>query len=263
VAFTFDIDRACDLAEAWSRKYPGIPVLVGGPGMNHKGGQFVPGRYLAPGYVITSRGCPNNCWFCSVPKREGRAVRQYPVADGWNVLDDNLLACDKEHTSDVWAMLTRQKKAGHRIQFTGGLEAARLNDWHVDMLTDLRPKQVFFAYDTPDDLVPLLRAGKLCQEAGLSRDSMRCYVLCGWPRGCPTNFGQLADTTEFAHERMLDVARAGFLPMAMLYADHKGHTAADTSDEWARLQHTWTRVPIMKEVIKRELGQIVTKGVLL
>jgi len=259
VAFTFDIDRACDLAELWTKKYPGVPVLVGGPGMNHPGGDFVPGRYLANGYVITSRGCPNNCWFCSVPSREGRTVIELPVTSGCNVLDDNLLACSKEHIGEVWSMLHGQKRAGNRVEFTGGLESARLNHFHMSMLSSLKPKQVFFAYDTPNDLEPLHIAGGMCQQYRLSRDSLRCYVLCGWP----SMTGRNADTTEQAHKRMLCAARAGFLPMAMLYADKAGHTAADTSDDWAKLQRTWTRVPAMKAVIRRELGNEVTKGVLL
>ena len=48
--------------------------------------------YMKPGYVITSRGCPNRCWFCAVPKREGYQLRELPVTDGWIVADDNLLA---------------------------------------------------------------------------------------------------------------------------------------------------------------------------
>jgi len=259
VTFTWDIDESFILAALWSKKYPGIPVDIGGPGKNHPGMEFVPGRYLKEGYVITSRGCPNHCWFCSVPSREGRWIRELPITGGWNVLDDNLLACSKEHVSNVWSMLHGQKMSGRRIEFTGGLEAARLTHFHMSMLSALKPKQVFFAYDTPNDLEPLRIAGGMCRQYRLSRDSLRCYVLCGWP----SMDGRQADTTEQAHKRMLSAAQAGFLPMAMLYADKAGATAASTSNEWARLQHVWTRVPIMKEVIKRELGQIITKGVLL
>lgn len=91
VAFTYDMEKACALAEAWMKT--GLPVNMGGPAFSEPGGDFVPGRYLKKGYVITSRGCPNRCWFCSVPQREGYTLRELPVMDGWNVMDDNLLAC--------------------------------------------------------------------------------------------------------------------------------------------------------------------------
>ena len=66
VAFTYDMEKACQLAEQWMKL--GVPVHMGGPAFNMPGGDFVPGMYLKKGYVITSRGCPNRCWFCSVPQ---------------------------------------------------------------------------------------------------------------------------------------------------------------------------------------------------
>ena len=90
VTFTWDIPWAEWAAKQWSAV---APVKVGGPAYNEPGGDFVPGMYMKPGYVITSRGCPNRCWFCTVPKREGYQLRELPVTDGWIVADDNLLDC--------------------------------------------------------------------------------------------------------------------------------------------------------------------------
>ncbi len=103
--FTWDLAGAEWLVREWERI---APVRIGGPAVGEAGGDFEPGRYLKPGYVITSRGCPNRCWFCSVWKREGD-VRELPVRDGWNVLDDNLLACSGTHINRVFAMLRRRK----------------------------------------------------------------------------------------------------------------------------------------------------------
>jgi hypothetical protein len=55
VTFTWDLPEAERLAELWSEV---APVSIGGPATGMRGEDFVPGRYLAPGYVITSRGCP-------------------------------------------------------------------------------------------------------------------------------------------------------------------------------------------------------------
>ena len=60
-----------------------------GPATGMCGEAFTPGLYLKHGYTITSRGCHNHCWFCSVPKREG-TLRELPITDGWNILDDNV-----------------------------------------------------------------------------------------------------------------------------------------------------------------------------
>lgn len=224
VAFTYDLPRAHELAEQWRHI---APVKIGGPAMDEPGAEFVPGRYVKKGYVITSRGCPNNCWFCNVWRREGRNIRELPITEGNNVLDDNLLACSDGHIREVFDMLKKQKFG--RPMFTGGLEAKRLKDWHVEALRQLRPKEIFFAYDTVDDYEPLVDAGKKLLSAGFTIAShvLRCYVLIGYQ----------GDTFDLAEKRLGKAIRAGFLPMAMLYRDKKG----ERDPEWAKFQRFWAR----------------------
>lgn len=224
VAFTYDLTRAEALEKQWRHV---APVKIGGPALNEPGGEFSPGMYLKPGYVITSRGCPNRCWFCSVWRREGSAIRELVVKEGNNILDDNLLACSDSHIREVFEMLKRQRYG--RPMLTGGLEAHRLKDWHVDKLRDLKPKELFFAYDTPDDYEPLMEAGKKFLRAGFTTaaHSLRAYVLIGYPK----------DTFEKAEKRLMDTIRAGFLPMAMLYRDKGGQRDLD----WSRFQRFWAR----------------------
>lgn len=228
VTFDWDLAQADWLARQWEHV---APVSIGGPATGMRAEEFEPGRYLRPGYVITSRGCPNRCWFCSVWKRDGE-VREVPIRDGWNVLDDNLLACSEAHVRAVFAMLQRQPE---RVEFTGGLEAARLEPWHVALLRELRPKQMFFAYDTPDDLEHLQRAGRMLLDAGWTTAShrLRCYVLIGGPR----------DTLEAAEQRLCETRDAGFMPMAMRWRGDRQQ--ADRS--WNRLQRRWARPAIMAQ----------------
>ena len=133
VTFTWDIPIAEWLAKQWE---PVATVKIGGPAYNEPGGDFIPGMYMRHGYVITSRGCPNRCWFCAVPKREGGMLRELPVTDGWILTDDNLLACSPGHIDEVFAMLARQP---HKPQFTGGLEAALLTPTMAQRIHELHP----------------------------------------------------------------------------------------------------------------------------
>ena len=222
VAFSWDLTEADRLAHAWSRV---APVKIGGPATGMRGEAFVPGQYIKPGYVITSRGCPNNCWFCSVPKREGREIRELPVVEGWNVLDDNLLACSDAHIKEVLSMLKRQKE---RACFTGGLEAKRLRPWHVDLLKSLRPEKILFAFDTPDDWQPLVEAARMFGYSGWStRHILNAYVLVGYS----------GDTLLDAEDRCMRVKGLDITPMAMLYRDREGKT----SSTWRRFQRAWAR----------------------
>jgi len=235
VAFTWDLPLAERLAVAWAKV---APVAIGGPALGEPSDNFEPGRYLRPGNVITSRGCPNRCWFCSVWRREDPGIRELPIRDGWNVQDDNLLACSRPHIEAVFQMLKRQK---HRAHFSGGLEATLLEDWHIELLCDLHPKQIFFAYDTADDLEPLQDAGRRLFKAGFTRTrkQLRAFVLIGYPE----------DTTDEAEKRIYDVMRAGFLPMAMLWRDRDGKT----DPEWSRFQRSWARPAVIYRTY-REMG---------
>jgi len=225
VTFSYDIPEANRLAELWSKV---APVKIGGPALGDRGSDFVPGKYVKPGYVITSRGCPNDCWFCDVHKREGN-IRELPIAQGSNLLDSNILACSLPHVQRVFNML---KLSESPVELTGGLEAKRLSWQHVDMLWDLRPSSMFFAYDTPDDLDPLISAGIKLRFANFTRQHLRCYVLIGWPK----------DTIAQAKKRLIETWRAGFMPMAMLWKNKRG----DEDREWRKFQRLWARPALTK-----------------
>jgi hypothetical protein len=228
VAFTWDLKYAETLARAW--ELVGVPVKLGGPAYKKPGGEFVPGLYLEKGYVITSRGCDRHCWFCGVPEREGGVVRELPIAEGHNVLDDNLLACSQGHILGVFKMLAEQSR---RPEFTGGLEAARLKPWHVELLRNVKARRIYMAYDTPDDLEPLRVAGRMLTDAGFTRAAHRlgCYCLIGY-RG---------DTFELAEKRLRETWDAGFVPYAMLYKGESG----ETDISWRRFQREWLRPQIV------------------
>jgi hypothetical protein len=147
VTFTWDIPKAEELEKEWKSI---APVKIGGPAIGEKGQEFTPGMYLKKGYVITSRGCNNRCWFCSVWKREGN-IRELTITEGWNILDDNLLACSEDHIQKVFDMLKRQSQ---RPRFTGGLEAKLMTKERASQLTHLtittlllRPENIFLKPD--------------------------------------------------------------------------------------------------------------------
>lgn len=227
VTFTYDLRRAEWLAKQW--EVLGVPVKIGGPACNDHGGEFVPGRYVKPGHAMTSRGCNNNCWFCMVPKREGK-LRELDIRPGYDVLDSNLLQCSDEHIRAVFKMLSEQP---HRPKFTGGLEAKVMRPWHCEELRKLKPERLYCAYDTPDDYEPLVCAGRMLQDAGFTTTShvMSCYVLIGYK----------GDTFDKADKRLRDTIKAGFVPYAMLYRDESGKVDPD----WRKFQRTWVRPEIV------------------
>lgn len=232
VSFTWDKPRAEWLAEQWRHV---APVKVGGVAYGDPGHEFIPGRYVREGYVVTSRGCPRRCWFCSVWKRDP-VPRLLPIADGWNILDDNLLACPREHVEAVFAMLRRQKR---RVEFTGGLESLSLQDYQVDLLSSLTPRpNCFFAYDPGDEFDTLRSAARRLLEAGFTAAShrLRVYVLIGFPQ----------DTFDAAQKRLEDMRAIGFTPHAMLWRpETKAAEKHAPGAGWRSFQRLWARPAII------------------
>ena len=223
VTFDWDKKRAEWLAKNWEQI---APTRIGGPAYDDPGGPFEPGRYLNQDYVITSRGCPNRCWFCEAWKNEGNEVRELPINEGWNLLDNNILACSGDHQEKVFQMLLRQKK---RPRFTGGLEAARLKEWHIEWLIRLKPRSAFFAYDEPNDLEPLVNASRLLNKAGILKNNIYgCYVLIGYK----------GDTILNAEQRLNKTVELGFFPQAMLFNRKKDY-------DWRHFQREWANKKIV------------------
>ena len=228
VSFGYDLEEAERLCEAWSKITP--RCAIGGPATGMRGEEFIPGRFLKLGYTITSRGCNGSCWFCKIPAREG-PVRELPIRSGSNLLDDNLMACSEPHIRRVFQMLEGQKKLGHRIFLTGGLEAALIKEWHIELLKKLRPKEISFGCDTDEKFHYLNEAVKLFKEADyFSHNTLRAYVLVGYRN----------DTLEDAERRLKRVKDIGVCPMAMLYRDLSGAIIQPERD-WKRFSRLWAR----------------------
>jgi hypothetical protein len=234
VSVTFTADRA--VAESLAKDWEAVaPVKIGGVAYGDKSLEFIPGRYIKPGYTITSRGCPRRCWFCGVWKKWPQP-HEMPIYEGWNVLDDNLLACSQPHVEEVFRMLRHQKR---RIEFTGGLEALSLKDYQVDLLASLTPRpNMFFAYDPGDEFDTLRSAASRLLEAGFTAAShrMRVYVLIGYPK----------DTFDLAEKRLQQMMGIGFTPMAMLWLPETS-TAEKyrPAPEWRSFQRRWARPAII------------------
>lgn len=222
VTFTWDLEAADALYQEW--QILGVPVEVGGPAFGDRMGDFTPGMYLKEGFVFTSRGCTKDCWFCEVPKCSHGVIRELPICDGWNIMDDNILGTSEAHFRAVIDMLQRQTE---RAVFSGGLEPSMMQPWQAELIAGIKPATIYTAYDTLDDYEPLRNMAKMLWAAGLRKSSrcVKCYALCGYE----------GDRFEQAQKRMEQIMELGFLPFAMLYRGESG----ETDRQWRKFQREW------------------------
>jgi hypothetical protein len=225
--FTWDKPRAEYLASQWETV--SRCVKLGGPAYDDPGGDFEPGLYTRKGIIITSRGCPNNCKFCFVPKREGK-LREIEIHLGNEIQDNNFLACSIPHRRKVYDMLRTQKA----IRFVGGLEAARLTDWDIEEMRSLRIKELWLACDVPQRIPIATKTIKRLTAAGFSQNHIRCYVLIG-------------DDRSENEARLRAVYEAGALPFAQLFQPEE---RIKYSKDWEHFARTWSRPAATKAAMK-------------
>jgi hypothetical protein len=200
-AFTWDRSEAERLARAWAKH--GYRVLLGGPAYGSPAGEFRLGMYVKTGMTITSRGCIRRCAFCLVPQREGK-LRLLDIKPGWDILDNNLLACPRPHIEAVLDMLEAQPRAA---RFTGGIDARLCRPWFAKRLSAMRVQILYTAYDVPGAKPHVERAIKMLRDEGLTQRQVGCYVLVG----------QEGDSLEHAEARLEWVFQTGGTPFAMFY----------------------------------------------
>lgn len=161
-------------------------------------------------FGFLTRGCPNNCPFCIVSKKEGlKTIKVADLSEFWNgqhkikLLDANILAC-KEHRIEL---LEQLQKSGAHIDFTQGLDARFITEEIAEILKIIKKERVHFAFDFMKYEKQIINGLKTYKQICGGRDSTNiCYIL--------TNF----DTTiEEDLYRVAKVEECGFLPDIRIY----------------------------------------------
>ena len=98
------------------------------------------------------------------------------------------------------------------------MEEKLLKSWRIELSQQVKPKQIFFAYDTPYDLHTLEHATKLFKYVGYNnRNLLSYYVLIVSP----------GNSFALATKRLEIVNGLGFSPIAILYRYFKGDPTPD------------------------------------
>lgn len=156
-----------------------------------------------------TRGCPRNCKFCVVGKKEGICSKQVAdLSEFWRgeqkeikLLDPNILAC-KDHEKLLQQLI--DSKA--RIDFTQGLDIRLINKDNIALLNKVKTKMIHFAWDNPkQDLTEYFKL--FLKHTNIKSYTNRAvYVL--------TNFNS---TIEEDLHRIYTLRDLGYNPYVMVY----------------------------------------------
>ena len=169
-------------------------------------------------YGFLTRGCPRGCAFCHVEAKEGR--RTYKVAElseFWRgqqnivLCDPNILAC-KDHSELLRSLI--DSKA--RVDFNQGLDIRLTNERNIELLNQIKVKQIHFAWDNhKDDLTPYFEQYKKLTKHKPHGSYGMVY--------CLVNFGS---TLQEDLHRIYTLRDMGYDPYVMIYDKDnlpKGH----------------------------------------
>jgi len=185
IAFTWRLDDAYQRA-IWYRAQ-GYHVRAGGPGI------FTRKHYLAdvaeiggeapdaiarhnPMATMASRGCPVGCWFCIVPKMEGKHFTLLPDFPVRPVLgDNNLSALPPEYQDHIVA---RYRATGvPLLDANSGFEPATFDDEVFARWRPINRGPWRFAFDEARDRQDVQRVMRMLRH--LSPRKKQVYTLIG------------------------------------------------------------------------------------
>lgn len=185
IAFTWRLDDAYQRA-IWYRAQ-GYKVRAGGPGI------FTRKHYLAdvaeiggdipdaimrhnPMATIASRGCPVGCWFCIVPKMEGRDFTLLPDFPVRPILcDNNLSALPAEYQDHI---IARYRATGTPLlDANSGFEPRTFDEEVLARWSPINRGPWRFAYDDAADGEHVERVMKML--ANVSPRKKQVYTLIG------------------------------------------------------------------------------------
>ncbi|MEG0273141.1 MAG: radical SAM protein [Hydrogenoanaerobacterium sp.] len=160
-------------------------------------------------YGFLTRGCPRNCGFCIVGKKEGLCSHKVAnLSQFWSgqkqikLLDPNLLAC-KKHME----LIEQLQSSKVNVDFTQGLDARCITKENAIALSKVKTSMAHFAFDFMKDEKQVFLGLEIYKnETNIDSRKTGVYIL--------TNF----DTT---HQqdlyRIKRVQELGYMPYVMIY----------------------------------------------
>lgn len=182
-------------------------------------------------YVYTSRGCPNKCAYCAVPKIE---MPRYEMKE-WRkainsqkksvlIEDNNLSSCSSEHIEDVLDGLSIIKQ---KVLFANGLDCKFITSEMAAKLARIsyNGAGLRMSFDRMAEDGIFQQAVKYLNEAGIPSKKILAFVLF--------NF---IDTPHDALYRVEECKRLGVMPYPARY-----EALDEMKDRYVYVGKHWTR----------------------
>lgn len=164
-------------------------------------------------YGFLTRGCPRNCDFCVVGKKEGMKTKKVAdLREFWDgqknivLMDPNIIACPE--WKDLFGQLIESRA---NIDISQGLDIRLMTEEKAMMLKQIKVKYIHFAFDRYQDKEMIIPKFKMFKDiTQWDYRKMIVYVL--------VNFNT---TLEQDLERIYLLRDLGYSPYVMIYDKDK------------------------------------------
>lgn len=133
-------------------------------------------------YGFLTRGCPNKCFWCIVPKKEGK---QHPYMDVEEISIEgrtNLILMDNNVLASDYGLQQIEKiiRKGYRVDFNQGIDSRLVTDDVAKLLAKVRwIHSIRFGCDTPQQIVECERAMKMIDSHRKVPATYLLYTIIG------------------------------------------------------------------------------------
>ena len=226
--------------------YPDAEFYLGGPALYAPNSLSNEMDYVKPDYDLygidyslgfTTRGCPNQCPFCIVPKLEGDFREYQPISlfhdprhSKLILWDNNFLASKK-----LWEKLDYIEDRGLKVSLNQGLDARLITEKIAGRLADLplmnlkfTSRCYYFSWDLVPSEAAVFRGLQRMIDAGVHPRYLMVYVLVG--------FNTTHDQDMYRFKKLREL---GVDPFIMIYNNRR-------DDPWIRRLSRWVNKRIYK-----------------
>ena len=165
-------------------------------------------------FGFLTRGCPRGCDFCIVGKKEGRcSVKVADLSEFWRgqkkivLCDPNILAC-----KDWKDLLQQLIDSGAEVDFNQGLDIRLMTEEKAKMISQMRIKEIHFAWDRYEDkdkVLPKLKLFADIASPNIHRKQVHNAIVY-----TIVNF---STTLEQDLDRIYTLRDMGYWPYVMIY----------------------------------------------
>ena len=189
-------------------------------------------------YGFLTRGCPNSCAWCVVPRKEGK-IQPYmdvdeiatPTRTNLILMDNNILAADY-YAKEQFAKIIER---GYRVDFNQAIDARLMTMEFAELMAKMKwiDRRIRFGCDTPKQIQECERSIEMLEQCGFHGEFFLYTIINA---NFVESYDRIHHWWEWEQETRKGVKRCHVYPNAQPYLNPN---KANTPPQWQKDLAGW------------------------